>query len=88
MEKVEAKDRADSTETLELSSTDDSGGLPLTANDDAASKESSETAKKVKKFLEDNKNIIRIVFKLIIHALIIIYFAFATKHFVTYTNSE
>lgn len=78
-----------STETIAVNS-ESTGDLPLTTRDSVEKPPSrlSEMGDKMKQFLEENKNTIRILFKLVIHALIIIYFAFATKHYVTVTNCK
>lgn len=81
--------RSSSTDTLELSTDSSLGELPLTSADGAAKvSKTGPMVEKLKKFLVDNKNTIRVLFKLVIHALIIVYFGFATNYYVSYTNSE
>lgn len=79
------KVRSSSTETFEVST--DSGELPITSMDSVAA-EKAEKPNAVTRFLAAHKRAISIVFKLIIHALIVVYFAFATKHYVTVTNGK
>lgn len=72
-----------STETIELSS--DSDQLPMTSMDSVATEKKPNA---VVAFLQTHKNTIRIAFKLIIHALIIVYFGFATNYYMTVTNGK
>lgn len=75
-----------STETFELST--DSGELPITSMESVAEEKKREKPNAVAEFLAAHKSTISILIKLTIHALIIVYFAFATKHYVTVTNGE
>lgn len=80
------KQRSSSTETFALSTDTDTAELPITTVDSAEEKKKKPNA--VASFLEAHKRAISITFKLIIHALIIVYFAFATKHYVTVTDGK
>lgn len=82
------KQRSSSTETFTLSSDTDTAELPITTVDGSEEERQKKKPNAFASFLEAHKRAISITFKLIIHALIIVYFAFATKHYVTVTDGK
>ena len=69
-----------STETFHL----DTEELPMTT----PTGDNKDAPTALQKFLAKHKRNISITIRVIIHGLIIVYFAFATKYYITYTDSK